>query len=138
MHCDEIVANLRRCLDGFHTLEALQCMVERRRGGESGVASVQCVEGEAVWLARDAGRWSADLAEAACNAIVGHPEGCWEDFVADPAAVIIEYTDGFRATILFIDGFASSWAYAARVHTGTDTSRIEACEFFLQPGGMLA
>ena len=62
-------------------------MVERRRGGESGVASVQCIEGEEVWLARDAGRWSADLAEAACNAIVGHPEGCWADFVSDPAAV---------------------------------------------------
>ena len=39
---------------GFHTLETLQCMVERRRGGESGVVSVQCVEGDAVWEARDA------------------------------------------------------------------------------------
>ena len=27
---------------GFHTLEALQCMVERRKGGETGIASVQC------------------------------------------------------------------------------------------------
>ena len=49
-----------------------QCAMYRRRG---------CM------VARDAGRWSADLAEAACNAIVGHPEGCWVEFVKDPAAV---------------------------------------------------
>ena len=33
----------------FHGLETLQCMVERRRGGESGVTAVQAVRGSAVW-----------------------------------------------------------------------------------------
>ena len=89
---------------GFHTLETLQCMVERRRGGESGVVSVQCVEGDAVWEARDAGRWSGDLADAACASIIGHPEGRWEDYVENPAAVLVQYSDGFRATILWVDG----------------------------------
>ena len=36
---------------GFHTLEMLQCMVERRRGGESGVRAVTCLEGADVWQA---------------------------------------------------------------------------------------
>src|SRR4029078_5193385 len=39
----------------FHGLEALQCMLERRGGGESGVKSVACLEGPAVWKAADEG-----------------------------------------------------------------------------------
>eukprot|EP01046_Picozoa_sp_COSAG06_P061750 COSAG06_NODE_13671_length_1233_cov_0.944444_2_plen_152_part_00 len=144
-------------------------MVERRQGGETGVLSVQCLEGDAVWQARDAGRWPADLADAACGAIVSHAE-CdhWEDLVQNPAAILVEYADGFRATVLYVDGYAASWAYAARVVSDKSTdalsecssccsssssggggssssggggggsggsSRIEACEFFLQPGG---
>ncbi|HEV3163730.1 MAG TPA: hypothetical protein VGZ22_06795, partial [Isosphaeraceae bacterium] len=40
---------------GFHALETLQCMVERRdrRGHPQGVAAVTCLEGEAVWKAGD-------------------------------------------------------------------------------------
>ena len=33
---------------GFHGLESLQCQIERRTGGETGVRSVQCLSGEKV------------------------------------------------------------------------------------------
>eukprot|EP01052_Picozoa_sp_SAG31_P043028 SAG31_NODE_7036_length_1808_cov_1.629023_2_plen_159_part_00 len=51
-----------------HTLEVLQCMVERRKGGESGVAAVRYIEGAPVWAAGKAGLFSMDLAQAACDA----------------------------------------------------------------------
>src|SRR4051794_23664975 len=42
----------------FHGLETLQCMVERRRGGETGVVAVQALKGDAVWKALGSGSWS--------------------------------------------------------------------------------
>ena len=50
---------------GFHALETLQVMMERRKGGETGVKAVTCLTGKDVWKAGDAGKWSWDLLEAA-------------------------------------------------------------------------
>ena len=50
---------------GFHMLEAVQCLVERRQGGEHGVASVQCLEGEAIWQFLDNTPWARRLFDAA-------------------------------------------------------------------------
>src|SRR5437667_12397853 len=51
----------------YHALEAMQCMVERRKGGETGVKAVQMIEGDAVWRAGEEGRWSKALLEAALS-----------------------------------------------------------------------
>ena len=42
----------------FHALETIQCMAERRQGGETGVTAVQGLQGDAVWQAMAAGDWS--------------------------------------------------------------------------------
>jgi hypothetical protein len=115
---------------GFHTLEALQCMVERRRGGETGVVAVTCLEGEAVWQAAKDGLWSYELAEAACACIENKPEGRMEDHCANPALFLVEYRDGLKGAILMLNGYVHDLAYAAR----TD-GRIEACEYFCQGHG---
>jgi hypothetical protein len=39
----------------FHGLESLQCMVERRRGGETGVATVHATKGDDVWPSLESG-----------------------------------------------------------------------------------
>src|SRR5262245_45139591 len=43
---------------GFHALETLQVMLERRKGGETGVKAVTCLTGKDVWKAGDDGKWS--------------------------------------------------------------------------------
>ena len=51
----------------FHALEAMQCMLERRRNGETGVRAVQLIQGPEVWKAGRDGRWSRRLLEAALS-----------------------------------------------------------------------
>ena len=51
----------------FHGLETLQCMVERRRGGESGVEWVQAYRGERFWDALREGVWPRALMDAALS-----------------------------------------------------------------------
>src|SRR6516164_7922967 len=48
----------------FHALETIQCMAERRKGGETGVTTVQALRGDAVWTALEAGAWDPKLFEA--------------------------------------------------------------------------
>ena len=113
---------------GFHTLETLQCMVERRVGGETGVAAVTCLESAAVWESAEAGVWSLDLAEAACGAIQNRPTGPMQDHCDHPALFIVEYRDGFRGAILMLNGYVTDLAYAARVD-----GAIVASEFYCPP-----
>src|SRR5262249_15389946 len=50
---------------GFHALETLEVMLERRKGAETGIQGVTCLTGKEVWKAADDGRFSWDLLEAA-------------------------------------------------------------------------
>ena len=114
---------------GFHGLETLQCMVERRAGGEQGIVSVQCLEGDDVWKAADEGRWSWDLAEAALALIEPKGEGGLRENSETIAVFLLEYVDGFKAATLMSGGFSGwlkGWGYAARVD-----GKIEASEFYL-------
>jgi hypothetical protein len=104
--------------NAFRALEALQCMVERRKGGETGIKSVQMIEGDAVWEAGKKGRWSKRLLEAALSRSDSHQgvstlEGRPQDLannnqlpelVAEPVAYLIERNDGLRTVLLLLDG----------------------------------
>ena len=115
---------------GFHTLEVLQCMVERRAGGETGVAAVTCLEGTAVWEAAERGDWSRELAQAACDAIQNKPSGPIETHCEQPALMLIEYRDGLRGAALMLDGYVTDLAYAGRVG-----EQVMATEFYAQGHG---
>lgn len=114
---------------GFHALETLQCMIERREGGESGVVSVQCFEGKDVWRAAESGQWSLDLAEAACAQIKNRPDTSIIEGCSNPIIFLIEHRDGFRSAVLMLNGYVTDFAYAAR-----QGDEILATEFYLQNG----
>ena len=52
---------------GFHGLEIIQCLAERRAGGETGVQSVQTLTGDKIWEAARAGVFNRKLLEAALS-----------------------------------------------------------------------
>lgn len=111
---------------GFHTLEVLQCMVERRAASEIGVAAVTCLEGQAVWDAAAQGRWSRDLAEAACAAIREKPDGTMEKHCENPALFLVEYRDGLGGAVLMLNGYVRDLAFACRA-----AGEVHAAEFYL-------
>jgi hypothetical protein len=113
---------------GFHALETLQCMVERRTHGQQGVRAVTCLEGDAVWKAGDEGVWSWDLLEHALGRSPSLNVGNIRDncrqfepppnrptFLKGPLAFVIEYRDGLRATVLLLNGHVDDTTFAARV-----------------------
>ncbi len=113
---------------GIHSLEALQCMVERRKGGETGVKAVTCLEGDAVWKAGDDGLWSWELLEAALSRSeslnVGdvrdncrhyRPKLTPAELRKSPTAFVVEYRDGLKATVLVLNGHVDDTTFAARV-----------------------
>jgi len=99
----------------FHALEALQCMWERRQGGETGIAKVRCLAGPAVWKAADDGAWSWKLLDAALARCPSRNVGNVKENVRNPQAVLIEYRDGTRATVLNLMEQVSELAFAATV-----------------------
>lgn len=117
---------------GFHALEMLQCLMERRKGGETGVVAVQCLEGDAVWKAAEEKRWSRRLLDAALAAGTEKTKaGAPEKVCKKPAAFLIEYKDGRRAAVLMLSGCTSEFLCAAQI-AGQRTPA--AINFWLQDG----
>jgi hypothetical protein len=130
---DEIVCVAFGQVDSydFHALEVIQCMAERRRGGERGVTGLQAVRGNSFWKALETGSWRAGgwdrrLFEAclcrsqtlAQPATFSHryPTGRHvRDWVKDPVAYRFEYADGLRATMLLMNGLVGDFTFAARI-----------------------
>lgn len=100
---------------GFHALEALQCMLERRAGGETGVKSVRALKGAAVWKAGDDGLWPLDLMEAALSRSPSRNPAGPRETVETPVAILVEYLDGTRATALNLAEYVSDITFAVRV-----------------------
>ena len=128
---------------GFHALEALQCMVERRTRGQQGVRAVRCLQGDAVWRAGDAGEWSWEMLEHALgrspsrnvgdvrrNCRHYDPPPVRPTLFRGPTAFQVEYRDGLRATVLLLNGHVDDTTFAARIE---GEARPVSTLFYLPP-----
>jgi hypothetical protein len=120
----------------FHALEVIQCMAERRQGGETGVVALQALRGESVFQAMDAGSWvnggwdnklweaclcrSQTLAQSP-NASHRYPTSQQiREWVQDPVVYRFEYADGLKATMLLMNGLVGDFTFAARLRGQVD------------------
>jgi hypothetical protein len=125
---------------GFHGLEALQVMLERRKGGETGVKAATCLTGKDVWKAGDAGKWSWDLLDAALARSESVNPGdvrknvgsmAVQSMPATPAtAFLVEYRDGTRGTVLLLNGHVQDFTFAAKIK---GEAKPPSCLFHLPP-----
>jgi TAT (twin-arginine translocation) pathway signal sequence len=94
---------------GFHALEGLQSQVERRKGGETGVKAVQCLQGKAMWEAMDQGRFSKELLEEAIQRAPATAKGDYRELTVqnkrEAAVFLVEYHDGLTAAVAMLNGF---------------------------------
>jgi hypothetical protein len=134
----EIVATSYGPLDayGFHALEMVQCLAERRRQGaawgESGVKQVRCLEGAAVWQAGRDGLFDRKLLEEAISRLKVKPLPAGrtiEEIGKNPVLYMIDYNDGLRASILFASPIGE-WGVAWRYGDGSSQSTC----FYTQEG----
>jgi hypothetical protein len=122
---------------GFHALEGLQCMAERRKRGETGVKAVRCLQGEAMWEALDKGRWSKPLLDAALERVPAHAKDDIRTATAkakDAGLFLVEYRDGFRGAVILPNGWiyegdGGGFTFACRLK-GEDKPR--STHFYLQ------
>jgi len=115
----------------FHALEVIQCMAERRLGGETGVASMEALRGDAVWRAMEKdswqkGGWDPQLFHAClCRSqTLAQPETFSHRYpsleqmlqwVKDPILYRFEYRDGTKATMMLMNGLIEDFTFAARL-----------------------
>lgn len=124
----------------FHGLESIQCMVERRKGGESGVRWLRSYRGDQFWNALRDGVWSQELLNAAlCRSHTLTParpgfndifptNAQMADLVKDPVAYTYEHHDGVRCTMLLMTGLVRDFNFAARLD---NPSRIVSTQLYL-------
>jgi hypothetical protein len=101
----------------FHGLEILQSIAEARRGGETGLRSVEFLSGDALVEAARQGRWSPRLAEAALAAEFAGDVPDWRRPLDNetPHGILLTYADGLRAAVLKVGRSSIRWNLACKL-----------------------
>ena len=129
----QIVAVSYHTLDayGFHAMEMVETLAERRKGGETGIRQVQCLTGDAVWRAGREGVYDLALLKEAISRFKERPlpaDYNLEELVPEPVLFVIDYNDGLRTNVLTLNGAVAEWSVAWRY----DDDSVESTLFWTQ------
>jgi len=97
---------------GFHSLDCFQCLVERRRGAETGVKWVQCLQGDAVWKVLDDGLISKETFDVALAQVCNNPDLARS--AKDPTLFLFQYADGLLGAVFMLPGIANGISVAIK------------------------
>ena len=96
----------------FHCIDVLQCFVERRKGGETGVKSVQSIRGGAeTWKWVERNPWAGKLLDSVA-AKFNFTQGTFQEN-AQANVCVVEYNDGTKGAV--ISGRGVGWTYAGEI-----------------------
>lgn len=104
----------------FHAIDVLQGFVERRKGGESGVKTIQSIRGPEAWKWVANNPWAAKLLDAVAKSFDFKPGHFQEE--PQTNICVIEYNDGTKAAV--IGGRGVGWTYAGEIAGKTEPTII--------------
>lgn len=105
---------------GYHGLEVYQSMVERRKGGETGIDWVQCLEGNEVWKWSEANPWARNLLEEGMRHDDTLKRGRLEDNVKQPLLFLLGYRSGLQGVVYMLTGQTEQAGFAAEIEGHTE------------------
>ncbi|WP_128911493.1 hypothetical protein [Granulicella sibirica] len=103
-----------------HCIDVLQAFHDRRKGGETGVKSVQSIRGPETWKWVEANPWAGNLLEAVRKNFDLPPGHFQEGRRAN--VCIVEYNDGTNGAV--ISGEGVGWTYAGEIVGQKDPTLI--------------
>jgi hypothetical protein len=112
----------------FHALESLQCLLERREGGETGVAWIEAMKGPDVWSQLTPRRGGISRLFEACLSrshmlkqardTFGHRYPTFEELgqlCPNPVMYRFQYRDGVQGTMVLADGLVDDFNVAVQL-----------------------
>ena len=115
----------------FHSIDVLQSFVERRRGGETGVRSIQSIRGPESWNWVERNPWVGNLLTAVEKSLELKSGYFQEDAQAN--LCIVEYNDGTNAAVISDRGVG--WNYACEIEGQKEATVISTLDGYHRPFG---
>jgi hypothetical protein len=104
----------------FHCVDVLQAFVDRRKGGETGVKSVQSIRGPETWNWTERTPWASNQLEA-LRKNFDLKQGHFQQG-RRPKVCIVEYNDATSAAV--ISGAGVGWTYAGEIEGQKDPTIV--------------